>query len=113
MHDTEIGGHHIHEGDKVLLYWASANRDEGEFPDPDRFDPTRRSNRHLAFGAGVHRCAGSNIARLNLRVALEEIVDRLHDIRLQDGAEPIHYHTVMNRAPLSVPISFTPGPRRG
>jgi cytochrome P450 len=113
MRDAEIGGQPIRAGDKVLIYWASANRDEGEFPEPDRFDPTRRSNRHLAFGAGPHRCAGSNIARLNLRVALEEIVTRLHDVRLQDGAEPIHYHTVMNRAPLSVPITFTPGPRRG
>jgi cytochrome P450 len=113
MRDAEIGGQPIHEGDKVLIYWASANRDEGEFPDPDRFDPTRRSNRHLAFGAGPHRCAGSNIARLNLRVALEEIVTRLHDVRLQDGAEPIHYHTVLNRAPLTVPITFRPGPRLG
>jgi cytochrome P450 len=113
MRDTEIGGRPIHAGDKVLIYWASANRDEGEFPDPDTFDPTRRSNRHLTFGAGPHRCAGSNVARLNLRVALEEIVTRLHDVRLQDGAEPIQYHTVLNRAPLTVPIRFTPGPRLG
>jgi cytochrome P450 len=95
----------------VLVYWASANRDEDEFAAAETFDPERRVNRHLAFGAGPHRCAGSNVARLNLRVALEEIVARLDHIRLQDGAEPIRFHSVLNRAPLSVPITFTAGPR--
>ena len=67
MTDTEIGGRRIRAGDKVLIYWASANRDEGEFACPADFDLDRASNRHLAFGAGPHRCAGSNLARLNLR----------------------------------------------
>jgi cytochrome P450 len=111
MHDAEIGGRAIAQGDKVLVYWASANRDEDEFAAAETFDPERRVNRHLAFGAGPHRCAGSNVARLNLRVALEEIVARLDHIRLQDGAEPIRFHSVLNRAPLSVPITFTAGPR--
>ncbi len=109
--DAEIGGHPIKEGEKVLIYWASANRDEREFASAETFDAERRTNRHLAFGAGPHRCAGSNIARLNLRVALEELVQRLDDIRLEDGAEPIPFHSVLNRAPLEVPITFTPGPR--
>ena len=111
--DTEIGGQPIRKGDKVMIYWASANRDEGEFACPADFDLERASNRHLAFGAGPHRCAGSNLARLNLRVALEEVVRRLDDVRLGDGAEPIEFHSVLNRAPLSVPITFTPGPREG
>ena len=64
----------------MLIYWASANRDEGEFACPADFDLDRASNRHLAFGAGPHRCAGSNLARLNLRVALEELVRRLDDL---------------------------------
>ena len=105
--DVEIDGHHIEEGDKVLIYWASANRDEAEFGCPAHFDLERPANRHLAFGAGPHRCAGSNLARLNLRVALEELVRRLDDVRLQDDAEPIHFHSVLNRAPLTVPITFT------
>lgn len=105
--DVEIDGHHIKEGDKVLIYWASANRDEAEFRCPAHFDLERSSNRHLAFGVGPHRCAGSNLARLNLRVALEEVVRRLDEIRLPDGAEPIHFHSVLNRAPLTVPITFT------
>jgi cytochrome P450 len=109
--DTEVGGQAVRAGDKVLIYWASANRDEAEFACPAAFDVDRASNRHLAFGAGPHRCAGSNLARLNLRVAVEEVVRRLHDIRLQDGVEPLPFHSALNRAPLTVPITFTPGPR--
>jgi cytochrome P450 len=108
MADTEIGGHQIKEGEKVLIYWASANRDEDEFACPAAFDLDRERNRHLAFGAGPHRCAGSNLARMNLRVAVEEIVRRLDGIRLQEGTEPIPFHSVLNRAPLTVPITFTP-----
>jgi cytochrome P450 len=94
----------------VLIYWASANRDEGEFACPADFDPDRASNRHLTFGAGPHRCAGSNLARMNIRIALEEVVTRLDDLRLAND-EPIRFHSVLNRAPLSVPVTFTPGPR--
>jgi cytochrome P450 len=112
MCDTEIGGHQIKAGEKVIIYWASADRDESEFPDPDVFDLDRTSNRHLAFGAGPHRCAGSNLARLNLRVALEELLPRLQDLGLRDDAD-IHFHSTFNRAPLSVPITFTAGPRIG
>jgi cytochrome P450 len=108
--DTEIGGRKVREGDKVLIYWASANRDEREFACPADFDAGRASNRHLTFGAGPHRCAGSNLARMNIRIALEEVVARLDDLRLATD-EPIHFHSVLNRAPLGVPISFTPGPR--
>ena len=108
--DTEIGGRKIREGDKVLIYWASANRDEDEFACPAAFDAERASNRHLTFGAGPHRCAGSNLARMNMRIALEEVVTRLQDVRLATD-EPIRFHSVLNRAPLSVPITFTPGPR--
>jgi cytochrome P450 len=113
MCDTEIDGHPIKEGDKVLIWYASANRDEAEFACPATFDLHRRSNRHLSFGAGPHRCAGSNLARLNLRVAVEEVVQRLDHIRMQAGAEPLEFHSAMNRAPLTVPITFTRGPRRG
>ena len=109
-HDTELDGRPVQAGERVMLYWASANRDEDEFDDPDTFDLDRSANRHVAFGAGPHRCAGSNLARMNLRIAFEELVARLHDVRLQPGAE-IHYHSAMNRAPVEVPITFTPGRR--
>jgi cytochrome P450 len=107
-HDTDVAGRKIKAGDRILLYWVSANRDEAEFEDPDDFDPDRRKNRHIAFGAGPHRCAGSNLARMNLRVALEELSRRLENVELQPGAR-IDYHSTFNRAPLSVPITFTPG----
>jgi cytochrome P450 len=107
-HDAELSGKSIKQGEPILIYWAAANRDEHEFENPDTFDLDRSRNRHLAFGAGPHRCAGSNLARMNLRVALGELVSRLHDVKLQIGAE-IEYHSTFNRAPLSVPITFRPG----
>jgi cytochrome P450 len=111
VRDVEIGGKQFKKGDKVLFELSSANRDSGEFDNPDDFDLDRDRNRHLAFGAGPHRCAGSSLARMNLRVALEQVVSRLHDIRLQDGAEPIRYMTAFTRHPVAVPISFAPGPK--
>jgi cytochrome P450 len=105
-HDTSLGGREVKEGQRVIMYWASANRDEAEFENPDEFNPDRERNRHVAFGAGPHRCVGSNLARMNLRVALDVIAQRLRAVRLQSGAE-IDYHSTMNRAPLSVPITFT------
>lgn len=108
--DTELGGQVLKAGEKVIIYWASASRDPAQFEHPDRFDPERAGNRHLAFGAGPHRCAGSHLARMNLRVALEELLPRLDDLRLQEGAD-IRFHSTFNRAPLSVPIRFRPGRR--
>jgi cytochrome P450 len=110
VRDGKIGGQAISHGDKVVLYWASANRDAAEFATPDDFCLGRENNRHFAFGVGPHRCAGSNLARLNLRIGLEESLRRLHDIRLRDGAD-IHYHSTTTRSPLTLPITFTPGPK--
>lgn len=107
VRDADLGGQRVRTGDKVLIHWASANRDSAEFPDPDAFDLARERNRHLSFGAGPHRCAGSHLARLNMRIAIEELVSRLDDIRLADGAE-IRYHAGLTRSPLRVPITFTP-----
>ncbi|MGI8329403.1 cytochrome P450 [Actinomadura scrupuli] len=112
VRDAELGGRSVKKGDKVLIHWASANRDDAEFPDPDSFELGRERNRHVAFGAGPHRCAGSNLARLNLQVALEELLRRLDDIRLRDDAD-VRYHRGLTRSPLSLPITFTPGPRLG
>ncbi|WP_066065658.1 cytochrome P450 [Frankia sp. EI5c] len=105
-HDVEIGDRQVSAGDKVLIYWASANHDEDEFPAPEAFDLDRATNRHLAFGAGPHRCLGSNVARLNIRIALEELVRRLGDFRLRADAD-IRYHSTLTRAPHSLPITFT------
>ncbi len=112
MHEADLGGQRIAAGEKVIVSWASANRDEAQFEAADAFDPARKANRHLAFGAGPHRCAGSNLARMNLRIALSELVTRLGDLRLQPGAD-VRYHTTFTRAPLTVPITFAAGATAG
>jgi cholest-4-en-3-one 26-monooxygenase len=80
--DTEIRGKRIREGDKVVMWYPSANRDDEVFADPDRFDVTRPGNEHLAFGIGEHYCLGANLARLELNVIFEEMVARLRRPRL-------------------------------
>jgi cytochrome P450 len=113
MDDAEVGGCPIKQGDRVLISWTSANRDEDEFPNPDAFDLDRASNRHVAFGAGPHRCAGSNLARMNLRIAVTELLNRLDDLQLARPSSEIPFHSMYSRAPVSVPLTFTPGPRIG
>lgn len=103
--DVEIGGKQIAAGDKVLISWASANRDAGEFVNADEFDLARERNRHLSFGLGPHRCAGSNLARMNLRVALEELLPHMLDLAIPENAK-IHYHSTLTRSPLTLPLTF-------
>jgi len=85
VQDTEISGCPVHEGDMVMVMLSSVNTDEAELPDADvvRFD--REANRHLAFGGGVHRCLGSHLARLELRVALREWHRRIPEYAVADG----------------------------
>jgi cytochrome P450 len=108
--DVEVGGKQVKKGDKILIHWASANQDESEFEDSEQFRLDREHNRHVGFGIGVHRCTGSNLARFNMQIALEELLGRLGDIRLAEGAD-VHFHAGMTRSPLHLPITFTPGPR--
>jgi cytochrome P450 len=82
LEDTEIRGVRIAKGQKVLLSYPSANRDEEVFPDPDRFDIRRTPNHHLSFGIGEHFCLGANLARMQLRSILREVFTRLPDIRV-------------------------------
>ncbi len=72
--DTSIGGQRISAGDKVTLWWASANRDEAMFEDSHRFDVDRRPNRHVAFGRGGHFCLGAALARMEIRVMLDALL---------------------------------------
>jgi cytochrome P450 len=111
--DVELGGQLIRAGDKVLFYWSSANRDPEAFEDPDVFRLDRDGNRHLAFGIGPHRCTGSNVARMNLRVSVLALANRLQNLELTIDEGEVHWHSVHNRAPLGVPIRFTPGARIG
>ncbi|MDA8043954.1 MAG: cytochrome P450 [Actinomycetota bacterium] len=86
--DTEVAGQKIRAGDRVLVHLGSANRDPGEFVHENQMDLTREYNRHLTFGLGPHRCVGSNLARLSVRVVVEEMVGRLPDMRLASGVDP-------------------------
>jgi len=88
--DVDLRGETIHEGQKVLLLYPSANRDEEHFADPFRFDITRAPNEHVAFGFGAHFCLGNSLARLELQVMFEQLLERLPDIHLSDAAEPEH-----------------------
>jgi cholest-4-en-3-one 26-monooxygenase len=74
--DTEIRGQAIRKGDKVVLYYASANRDEDVFDHPQNFDIRRSSNRHLSFGTGQHFCLGATLARMEIRILFEELLKR-------------------------------------
>ncbi|MAZ19299.1 MAG: cytochrome [Ahrensia sp.] len=80
--EVEIGGRHIPEDCPVALNFLSANRDEEVFTDPDRFDPERSPNRHIAFGMGPHICIGMSVARLQARIALETLVSMTRSFRM-------------------------------
>jgi cytochrome P450 family 142 subfamily A polypeptide 1 len=86
VQDVTLHGQTIAAGDKLLLLYASANRDASQFPEPDRFDVARRPNEHVAFGFGAHFCLGASLARLELRVMFEELLRRLPDIELASDA---------------------------
>jgi cytochrome P450 family 142 subfamily A polypeptide 1 len=88
--DTELRGQQIRGGQKVLLLYPSANRDAEHFADPFRFDITRSPNEHVAFGFGTHFCLGNSLARLELQVMFEQLLDRMPGIHLVDAAEPQH-----------------------
>jgi cholest-4-en-3-one 26-monooxygenase len=82
-HDTELGGQQIKEGDKVVFWHISANRDESVFEDPYTFDITRSPNEHVAFGSGgPHYCLGANLARMEIRVMFEELLDRFTEMEI-------------------------------
>lgn len=94
--DCELAGHQLHEGDRIALVYPSANRDATVFDDPDGIDLARRPNAHVAFGFGPHLCLGAHVARLVLRVALEEMTARFTNLR--PGAEPVYEANVFVKA---------------
>jgi len=105
--DVEIGGRQLKKGDKVMLSYVSANRDEDIFDEPDRFDITRsNAKKQLAFGSGPHACLGSQLALLQLQVLIRELLGRLPDIEPTGDYEyldSIWFHGIMK-----MPCSFTP-----
>ena len=104
--DTELGGVPIAKGEKILMIYGSANRDEDEFENPDAFDIDRNPH-HLAFGIGNHFCLGANLARMELRVAFEELLRRLPDMEYAtDGPEL--GESALVRSVQHLHVKFTP-----
>ena len=86
---VEVGGHQLDAGQRLTLIWASANRDEAVFGDPDAFDPQRNSENNLLYGAGVHVCPGAPLARLELQLLMQSLLARTDDIALDPGRPPM------------------------
>jgi cytochrome P450 len=105
LEETELGGCPIHKGDQVMIMIGSANTDGSEFEDPDvvRFD--RQENRHLAFGGGIHRCLGSHLARMELRVALREWHRRIPEYSVAPGHDLVYTPAI--RSIEHFPMQFT------
>lgn len=100
--DTVLDGVAIAAGDKVTLWWGSANYDERAFPDPYRFDVRRSPNRHLAFGHGAHFCLGAGLARMEIRVVLDALLDQVAALELTDPVEWVrsNKHTGLRHMPV-------------
>ena len=106
--DTVVGDQVVAAGEKVLLLYQSANRDEDVFEEPDAFRIDRNPNPHLAFGMGPHVCMGINLARLEIRVLFEELARRFPDMRVAGGATPTYVEHALVHAIEALPVVYTP-----
>jgi cholest-4-en-3-one 26-monooxygenase len=106
--DTVLRGQQIRKGEKLLLLYQSANRDERVFDDPDTLRLDRSPNPQIAFGVGPHVCMGINLARLEIRVLFEELVRRFPDMRVTPGFEPVYVEHALVHALEALPVVFTP-----
>ncbi len=105
--DVMIGDQQVAEGDKVVFWHISANRDQKVFPEPDRFDIGRSPNNHMAFGGGgPHFCLGANLARMEIRVMFDRLLDRLPDIRLDGEVQRLRSNFINGVKHL--PVAFAP-----
>ena len=104
--DTELRDQKLEKGQKVLMLYPSANRDENEFEDADRFDIDRNPH-HVAFGLGSHFCMGANLARMEMRVALEQLLQRIPDMEYAAGG-PEMSPSALVRTMLHMQVRFTP-----
>jgi cytochrome P450 len=105
--DAEVGGVLIPAGSTVMLMLAAANRDEARYPDPDNYDVLRASPKpHISFGHGPHACLGTHLARLEMRVALNLLLDRLPNLRLDPEGDDPHIRGQVFRSPTSLPVLF-------
>jgi cytochrome P450 len=111
--DCVVDGTEFREGERIWLSWAMANRDPSVFPDPDTLDFQRAGNRHTSFGLGVHRCIGSNVARMIFKSMLTAVLDRMPDYVI-DPSQTVHYRTIgVIQGMQHLAATFTPGKRLG
>ena len=111
--DVELHGETIAKGQKLLLLYPSANRDERNFDEPERFDVTRTPNDHMAFGFGAHFCLGNRLARLELATMFDRLFERLPDLALATDVEPPQREANFVSGYESMPVTFTPTARIG
>ncbi|MGA7417073.1 MAG: cytochrome P450 [Acidimicrobiales bacterium] len=106
--DTELGGVAIPADSDVGLFLGGANRDNRRYTDPDTFDVFRQARQHVGFGFGVHMCLGMHLARMESRVAVNALLDRVDDLRLDPGpGDDPHVHGFAFRSPTCLPVSFS------
>ncbi len=106
--DVELHGQTIAEGQKLLLLYPSANRDERNFDAPEQFDVTRTPNDHMAFGFGAHFCLGNRLARMELAVMFDQLFERLPDLALASDTEPPKRAANFVSGYETMPVTFTP-----
>jgi cytochrome P450 len=106
--DVELADQALHRGERVLLSWAAANRDPSVFPDPDRVDVARPNNRHLAFGAGPHRCIGASLARSTFDAVLDVVLRKLPDYTVDRAAARRYDRVGAVNGWVTVPATFEP-----
>ena len=106
--DTVVGNCAIPAGAALFVFTCAANRDVAQFTDPDRFDPDRAINRHMAFGTGPHQCLGMHLARIELRVGLNAMLDLLPNLRLDPDFPPPVIEGFSFRGPSALHVRFDP-----
>jgi cytochrome P450 len=109
--EVELAGKQLRVGDKVYAGFGPSNRDDRAFDEPNRCTMNRVPNRHVAFGLGNHRCVGSQLARVQLRVTLEEVLRRMPDYAVVPDAELTWDVGSVSRGLNNLPVIFTPGAR--
>jgi len=106
--DVQVAGAQLRAGDRILVHTGGANHDPAAFPDPDRVDFMRNAGTNLTFGAGIHRCIGAPLARLQLKVALEEFNAAVPDYRVPEGESITYVGGQSKVQPERLPLEFTP-----